>query len=65
MSVICPFCGKDVNPHDEGAHREVRGWVHGKKADGMALREYTGRAAHGPCIDKEKTGQPPDQESLF
>lgn len=65
MVVECPFCRQAVSPHDEESYREVSGWVHGKKADGMTLRDYTGRAAHGPCIEKAKIGQPPGQESLF
>lgn len=65
MTVECAVCGGPVNPFDQGAWKEVRGWVHGPRKDSMTLREDTGRYAHTPCIEKQKKGQPVDQPDLF
>lgn len=65
MSEPCFFCKGPVNPHDEGTHKQVIGWVHGKKSDSMVLREYTDLYAHDHCIQKAKSGQSIDQPDLF
>jgi hypothetical protein len=65
MSKPCAVCGGPVNPHDEGTWKQVLGWVHGKRKDGMTLREDTGQYAHDPCIAKMRSGQAPAQPDLF
>lgn len=65
MSVECFVCKGPVNPHDEGAWKQVIGWVHGKRKDGMTLRVDTGAYAHHACVLKLREGQAPDQDDIF
>lgn len=65
MTEFCLFCSDPLNPHDLGVYKQVIGWVHGKKSDGMVLREYTEHYAHERCIRKQLGGQAPDQPDLF
>ena len=65
MTSTCCKCGKPINPHDLSSWKEVTGFVGGPKKDSMVLRTDTGRYACTPCVHKEKTGQAPDQNSLF
>lgn len=65
MNEQCCFCFEPVNKDDPESWKQVMGWVHGKKADSMTLREYTGRFAHAGCIAKLKAGQAPDQPSML
>lgn len=65
MNERCDFCDDLVNKDDSETWKQVKGWVHGKKADSMTLREYTGRFAHAGCIAKVKVGQAPDQPSML
>lgn len=65
MSEACEFCGGPVNPHDQGAWKQVVGWVHGPRKDSMVLREDTHKFAHDHCVQKARGGQAPDQPDLF
>lgn len=64
MSEKCEFCPNPLNPYDLGVYKQVAGWVSGPKADGMVLREETGKYAHRTCIEKMKAGQLPEQPEL-
>jgi hypothetical protein len=65
MSEPCEFCGGPVNPFDQSTWKQVKGWIHGPKADSMTMREYTKKYAHTHCINKAKLGQAPSQIDLL
>lgn len=65
MSKPCYFCGESVNPFDVSTWKQVIGWVHGKRKDGMTLREDTENVAHDHCVTKARAGQSVDQPDLF
>jgi hypothetical protein len=65
MSAPCFFCGNPVNPFDLGTWKQISSWVKGPKANGACLSENTDLYAHDPCVRKAKSGQPPEQGTLF
>ena len=65
MTDTCALCSKDLNPHDVGTWKEVKGWVGGPRKDSMRLREDTGKFAHDHCVAKLQSGQAVDQPSLL
>jgi hypothetical protein len=60
----CFFCRNAIAAEDE-AWEQVTAWIGGKKKDGATLRQKTGLRAHGPCVRKERSGQAPDQDTVF
>lgn len=54
-----------VTMSDDTIWKQVKGWVHGPKAHGLTLREYTDEYAHNACVNKARAGQAADQPSLL
>lgn len=65
FGTLCDLCGHVLNVNDPKVWKQVSGWVHGPKAHGLTLREYTGLFAHDACVNKGRAKQAPDQESLL
>jgi hypothetical protein len=60
----CHYCKRPVDTGDDSTAFEVVSWVRGKKKDSYSLREYSGRVAHGSCIENLKAGIAPTQATL-
>lgn len=54
-----------VTLDDDTIWKQIKGWVHGPKAHGLTLREYTDEYAHDTCVNKARAGQASDQPSLL
>ncbi len=65
FSRCCAFCTEHVDLDDPSIWREIVGWIHGPKRDGLCLRATTGQVAHDSCVHKAKQGEPPSTPSLF
>lgn len=65
FSRSCAFCTDPVDLDDPNIWREIVGWVHGPKRDGLSLRAATGQVGHDACVHKAKQGEPASTPSLF
>lgn len=65
MEELCNFCYESIDRSDPSSWREVRGWVHGPKQNGLTLSEKVDNFAHDRCVRKAQAGQDPNQEALF
>ena len=64
MTEPCVFCQGPCNPHDLHVAEEHRIFIFGQRKNHSALRQPLGIYAHEACIEKQKAGQAPDQETL-
>lgn len=64
----CAFCEEPVDADATRTYRRVTGWEHPRTAGGtnaLALREPLDEFACSPCIDRQRRGLAPEQESLL
>jgi hypothetical protein len=65
LAHACMFCKGELDVSAPEVEKEVTGFVHGDKNDGLRGRTLTGRYAHKLCVDRAAAGISPDQGVLW